>query len=59
MLQTRRDPRLCRATAELFTRAEKALLLPREPAAVAAVNGWLTRQLATGQVARWLESGLR
>jgi cyclohexadienyl dehydratase len=59
LLQTGRDRRLCRATPELFTHAEKALLLPREPAAIDAVNTWLEQQLAAGKVQRWLQSAMR
>ena len=57
-LQTRRLPGLCRATTTTFTRGDKAMLLPRDDAFVAAANGWLTRQIEQGEVARWLEAGL-
>jgi cyclohexadienyl dehydratase len=58
-LQTRRLPGLCRATPATFTQGDKAMLLPRDDDLVAAANTWLARQMETGEVARWLDSGLR
>lgn len=57
-LQTRRLPGLCRATPATFTQGDKAMLLPRDPALVAAADAWLATQIEKGEVARWLEAGL-
>lgn len=57
-LQTRRNPGLCRAMSGTFTRADKAILLPRDDEFVAATNRWLSSQLQAGAVARALESAL-
>ncbi|MDV6344604.1 gamma subclass chorismate mutase AroQ [Nitrosomonas sp. Is37] len=55
-LQTQRDPRLCRATAEIFTQNDKALLLARDPDLITKVNAWLSAELESGKVIQRLEA---
>jgi cyclohexadienyl dehydratase len=55
-LQTRARKDLCRATSTLFTRADKAWMLSKDPALLAAVNGWMQRALDRGDVRRALGS---
>lgn len=57
-LQTRRQPGLCRASAQTFTHADKAVLLPHDVDLVGFVNGWLAQRLHDGDVEKWLEQAL-
>jgi cyclohexadienyl dehydratase len=57
-LQTRLNTTLCRATRETFTRSSKAILLPRDTKWQTTVNEWLNRQVANGEVDKWLGSEL-
>jgi cyclohexadienyl dehydratase len=47
--QTRRHTDLCRAMAGTLTRADKAVLMPRDAPLIAAVNHWLSAQIEAGE----------
>jgi cyclohexadienyl dehydratase len=57
-LQVHRHPDLCRALAGTLTHADKAILMPKDPALVEAVNGWLKEAIAAGEPARLLHESL-
>jgi cyclohexadienyl dehydratase len=58
-LQVHRHPDLCRALPGTLTHADKAILLPNEPALVDAVNGWLKEEISAGEPARLLRQSLQ
>jgi cyclohexadienyl dehydratase len=58
-LQSRRHPGLCRAFPGTLTHSEKAILVPRDPALVKAVNDWLVPVVAAGEPARLLSEYLK
>jgi len=57
-LQRRRHPDLCRAMPGTLTHSDKALLMPRDPALVSAINAWLTDSINAGEPARLLQEQL-
>ncbi len=57
-LQTQRHPDLCRAYAGTLTHADKAILLPKDPPFVAAVNDWLNAEIQAGEPARLLRQSI-
>ena len=57
-LQSRHHPGLCRAFPGTLTHADKAILMPRDPDLIKAVNDWLAPAIAAGEPARVLESYL-
>lgn len=56
--QARRHPGLCRSLPGTLTRAEKVILMPRDPALAGAVNDWLRGEIAAGEPARLLRAAL-
>jgi cyclohexadienyl dehydratase len=58
-LQTRHHPGLCRTFPGTLTHADKAILMPRDPNLVKAVNDWLTPAIAAGEPGRMLKAYLR
>jgi ABC-type amino acid transport substrate-binding protein len=57
-LQARHHPGLCRVLPGTLTHADKAILMPRDPDLVKAVNDWLSPAIATGEPERLLKSYL-
>jgi len=57
-LQSRRHPQLCRTLPGTLSRADKAVLMPRDAALKAAVDAWLQRQLEAGLPASLLREAL-
>lgn len=57
-LQIRSHPELCRATAQTFTRSDKAWMLPRDPALLTEVNTWLEQAMRTGKVQQALAAAM-
>lgn len=57
-LQTHRHPQLCRALRGTLSRADKVILMPRDPALAAAVNSWLRGELAASVPARLLREAV-
>jgi len=57
-LQARHHPGLCRTFSGTLTHADKAILMPRDPDFVKAVNEWLTPAIAAGEPAQLLKSYL-
>jgi cyclohexadienyl dehydratase len=58
-LQSHHHPGLCRAFPGTLTHADKAILMPRDPDLVKAVNDWLAPAIAAGEPARMLKDYLR
>ncbi|WP_430230803.1 gamma subclass chorismate mutase AroQ [Nitrosomonas communis] len=54
-LQTQRDSRLCRATAEVFTQYDKALLIACDPKLITKVDAWLSAERESGKVSQRLK----
>ena len=57
-LQIHRHSDLCRTLPGTLTHADKAILMPQDPALTAAVNGWLQEAVAAGEPARLLHESL-
>jgi cyclohexadienyl dehydratase len=57
-LQTHHHAGLCRTLPGTLTHADKAILMPRDPDLVKAVNEWLAPAIAAGEPARVLKSYL-
>ncbi len=58
-LQVHQHSDLCRAYPGTLTHADKAILMPRDPAFVDAVNGWLKEAISAGEPARLLRESLQ
>jgi cyclohexadienyl dehydratase len=56
---TRRDPRLCRAGHQAFTRDDKAILMVRDAGLRDRIDGWLAGVRAGGEIERLFSEALR
>jgi cyclohexadienyl dehydratase len=57
-LQVHRHQDLCRALPGTLTHADKAILMPKDPALVDAVNAWLKESISAGEPARLLRESV-
>jgi cyclohexadienyl dehydratase len=58
-LQAHHHPDLCRSLSGTLTLSDKAILMPRDPELVKAVNDWLNPAIAAGEPARLLKEYLQ